>query len=94
VQVRKVTDRHRGFSKLVRFRLSWETDHFAVMSGADDEDKLDAGLHQEVVRLVRAAADRDLDEQGLLFTLKKIAKRATEDIAEEGSVLAAEDIAP
>jgi hypothetical protein len=90
VQLRHVTDVKRGFSKLVHVRLSWERDHIAVMSGADEDANVDVTLHREVVRLVRLAAPRALDEEALLFTLKRIAKRATEDEAEEESVLVAD----
>jgi hypothetical protein len=75
VRVRKVTDTLQGYSKLVRIRLSRDDDHIAVFSGAAD-GKLDAGLHREIVQLVRAAANRPLDEDGLAYTLKSVQRLA------------------
>jgi len=77
VRVRNVYDRAHGLSKLVRFRLSWEDDHIAVLSGAS-EDNIDAELHRMLVRLVRQAAPRRLDEEALRFTLRQIERRAVE----------------
>jgi len=55
VRVRHVYNPAQGLSKLVRFRLGWEDDHIAVLSGASD-DTIDAELHRTLVRLVRQAA--------------------------------------
>jgi hypothetical protein len=87
LRLRHVTDRERNFSKLVRFRLSWESDHLAVLSGADDSDNLDPDLHRQVVRLVRNAANRALDEERLLVVLRNIQRRSTEEVAEDESIL-------
>jgi hypothetical protein len=76
-----VYDLSRGYNRLVRFRLSWEDDHLAVLSGASD-DKLDPDVHRLIVRLVREAAARQLNEDGLKLTLRRIEKRALEsDVA-------------
>jgi hypothetical protein len=83
VSLRHVTDPVRGFSKRVRFRLAWEDSHLSVMSGADDDDQLDAALHRQVVGLVRRAAGRSLDEEGLSLTLRRIARRAAEGTTED-----------
>ena len=66
VRLRHVFDRARDFSKLIRFRISWEREHLAVLSGADDDGKFDRDLHQRVVNLVRAdeAGAEELDEKG------------------------------
>lgn len=80
VRVRRVTDATSGHSKLVRFRLSRDDDHLAVLSGAQD-GKVDPLLHREVVALVRNAAGRALDEGGLEFTLRRISK-----LAESGAI--------
>lgn len=81
VRIRQVTDQQRGHSELVRFRLSWEKDHIAVLSGAHD-GRYSAPFHQQIVRLVRAAAARELDEEGLLLTLRRIERRASEGIGD------------
>lgn len=88
IRVRKAINLAQGTSKLVRFRLSWEGDHLAVFSGAD-EHNLDADLHREIVRLVRTAAERPLAQDSLLFMLRQIEKRAKEGtVAEDaGSLL-------
>lgn len=75
IRVRSVYDRARGLSKLVRFRLSWENDHLAVLSGATDGHP-DADLHRKMVYLIRMAAPRQLDENALKFALRLIERRA------------------
>jgi hypothetical protein len=88
IRVRKAINLAQGTSKLVRFRLSWEVNHLAVFSGSD-EHNVDADLHREIVRLVRDAAPRQLDEDSLLFMLRQIEKRAAEGTVNDdaGSVL-------
>ena len=77
VRVRHVYDLGKGYNRLVRFRLSWEDDHLAVLSGAAD-GKLDADVHRLIVRLVRQAAPRQLSEDALKLTLRRIERRAEE----------------
>jgi hypothetical protein len=84
IRVRKAIDPAQGTSKLVRFRLSWEGDHLAVFSGAD-EHSIDADLHSEIVRLVRLAAERALDEDSLTFMLRQIERRAAGGSIAEGA---------
>lgn len=83
VRVRHVYDPGQGYNRLVRFRLSWEDDHLAVLTGTTDES-LDPQFHRLIVGLVRVAADRQLDEEALKFTLRQIEKRAEEaDVASD-----------
>ncbi|MDX6450672.1 MAG: hypothetical protein QOH16_721 [Gaiellaceae bacterium] len=91
--IRRVTDVQRNFVRDVRVRLSWESDHLAVLSGADD-DKLDSDLHREIVRLVRDAGNRELSD-GLIPTLQIIQRKAREDPAgasQSGTVFPAMDV--
>lgn len=83
VRLRNVYDLGQGFSKLIRFRISWERDHLAVLSGADSDGRYDQSLHDTVVGLVRAAGRREIDADGLELTLKRIARIAAGD-EEEG----------
>ncbi|HEY3544133.1 MAG TPA: hypothetical protein VGK79_16470 [Gaiellaceae bacterium] len=69
-------DANTGETRFVRVRLSWEPDHLAVLTAAD-VDRLNVAVHQQLVRIVRAAAHRRLDEVGLAFTLRQIEKKAT-----------------
>jgi hypothetical protein len=93
VRVRKVTDRALNLSQLVRVRLSWEDDHLAVFSGARGDDTFDRPAHEQIVKLVRGAAGRQLGETGLLFMLAQVQRRATDGtIPQDGaSVLDRED---
>lgn len=63
---------------LVRFRVQWEGDHLAVLTGAAEGQKPDATLHRRIVGLVRHAAERPLDEDGLAFMLRQV-QRASEN---------------
>jgi hypothetical protein len=94
VRVRHVFDLAHGYNRLVRFRLSWEDDHLAILTGATD-DALDPEFHRMVVKLVRHTAGRQLDEVALKFTLRQIEKRAEEgDVPENArGVLDDEDAA-
>lgn len=76
LRIRRVLDSEKGTSRLVRVRLSWEKDHLVVMSGADD-DEIDSDLHQQLVRMIRNAAERPLSA-GLSETLERIQRRAGE----------------
>ena len=76
LRVRRVLDKDKGTSKLVRVRLSWEKDHLAVMSGAHG-DEIDPNLHQKLTQLVRDAAGRPLSP-ALRGTLERIQRRASE----------------
>lgn len=89
LRIKKVTDRRRNLSRLVRVRLSWENDHLAVLSGATTDETFDRDLHNEMVRLVRNAASRQLGEDSLLFMLRQIERRASDGLipADGGSVL-------
>jgi hypothetical protein len=94
IAVRRTTNSTSGTGQLVRFRLSWEPDHFAVLSGADN-DSFDRAVHREMVGLVRQAANRDLSGDSLHHTLREIERRATSDITAQddtaGSILDAPD---
>jgi hypothetical protein len=93
VRVRKVTDQTLNLSQLVRVRLSWESDHLAVLSGASSDDTFEYGVHEQIVKLVRGAAGRQLGEAGLLFMLAQVQRRAADGtIPQDGSsVLDRED---
>jgi hypothetical protein len=60
---------------LIQFRLRFEDDHFTIQSGASD-GAFNTGAHEEMVRVVRDAALRPLDERNLEFTLRSIEKRS------------------
>lgn len=83
MRIRRVVDRQRGTSRLVRVRLAWEKDHIAVMSGADG-DEIDTDLHRQLVRLVTRALERPL-QAGLMATLQRIERRAGESDIEQGA---------
>jgi hypothetical protein len=84
VRVWHTYDLGKGYRRLVRFRLSWEDDHLAVLTGTLDE-KLDLAFHETIVRLVRVAARRQIDEAGMRFTLAQVARRAEEgDVGDDG----------
>ncbi len=86
VRVRKVTDRTLGLTKLVRVRLSWEPEHLAVLSGAGTDDTFDRPVHDQIVKLVRGAAGRQLGETGLLPMLAQVERRAVDGtIPDDGS---------
>jgi hypothetical protein len=68
-------DANTGETRVVRVRLGWETDHLAVLSGSDG-DRFNLLVHQQLVAIVRAAAHRQLDREGLEFTLRQIERRA------------------
>lgn len=88
ILVRAVQDARHDISRLVRFRLSWEDDHLAVLSGVTDPDQFQLQTHQTLVRLVRQAAHRELNEEALRFMLRRIESRAAAGtVDEEGSVL-------
>lgn len=76
VRLRNVYDLGQGYSKLIRFRISWERDHLAVLSGADNDGKYDQALHDTVVGLVRTAGRREIDGDGLELTLRRIERIA------------------
>jgi hypothetical protein len=59
--------------------VQWESDHLAVLTGAADGQKPDATLHRRIVGLVRHAAERPLDEDGLAFMLRQVQRRVTEN---------------
>lgn len=62
---------------LVRFRLQWENDHLAVMTGiARGQKEPDPHFHRTIVRLVRHAAERELPEADLSFILHNIERIA------------------
>ena len=92
IRIRNTFDRRQNLSKTVRFRLSWEDDHLAVLSGAAD-GQTDADLHRQMVARIRRAAPRQLDEDDLKFTLRQIERRAAEgDVPDDApSVLDDED---
>ena len=81
VALRQRVDASTGESRLVRARLSWESDHLAILS-ASDAQKLDAIAHDQLVRLVRNAGDRPLDQAGLMPSLNEILRRAEEGTVE------------
>ena len=83
VRVRRTLDSSSGYSKLVRMRLSWEDDHLAVLSGADGNEE-DAAIHRELVALVRRAGRRSLDQDSLLFMLRRIEARAADGVVDSG----------
>lgn len=84
VRVWHTYDLRVGARRLVRFRLAWENDHLAVLTGTVDE-QLDLAFHELIVRLVRRAAPRQIDEAGMKFTLAQIARLAEEgEAADEG----------
>jgi hypothetical protein len=82
VRVRHTYDLGRGFNRLARFRLSWDDDHLAVLTGTIDE-QLDLAVHQLVVGLVRRAASRQIDQAGMKFTLAQIVRRAAKGEVDE-----------
>jgi hypothetical protein len=82
-RLRKVTDQHNNFSTVTLVRLSWESDHIAVLTGADGEH-LDVELHNRLVRLVRDAVDKPLSTE-LIPILKRIEARAGESDVDAGA---------
>jgi hypothetical protein len=93
LRIRNTYDREHNFSKLMRFRLSWDDDHLAVLSGVTADGHTDEDLHNQMVRRVREAAARQLDEQAMQFTLRQIERRAVAaDVGDDDpSVLDDED---
>ncbi|HYQ77863.1 MAG TPA: hypothetical protein VEP91_01990 [Solirubrobacterales bacterium] len=82
-RLRKVTDQEKNFSTLTRVRLAWERDHLAVMTG-DSGATYDPDLHQLLVRLVRAAAERPLSTE-LIPILKNVQARSKETDVKAGA---------
>jgi len=75
------------FPPLVRFRVIWESDHLAVMSGvASDRREPDPEFHRRIVRLVRRAGERALSEDALAFRLVRIQRIASRREPPDGTV--------
>jgi hypothetical protein len=96
VRLRKVTDRAQNLSQLVKVRLSWEVDHLAVLSGSSTDGTFDGGVHAQVVKLVRGAADRQLGALGLRSMLDEVQRRASDGVIPQdgSSVLDEHDAQP
>jgi hypothetical protein len=80
IRVRVAVDPARDRWKTVRFRLTRETEHITVMTGAH-EGKVDDVLHRQIVDLVLRAAGRPVDEQGISFVLRSI-----KNLADSGAI--------
>jgi hypothetical protein len=85
LRVRKLLDFNSGESHLVRFRLSCEADHIAVLTGVEDAAR-DPDVHRQIVRIVRRIANRELDEEKLVPTLREIRSRAEDGAVPDDAV--------